>query len=301
MAHAFPYYGAVDATPLFVAVAAEYLEATGDAQLIEDIWPNIERAIQWQVSYGDLDGDGFIEYRRKTPFGVRNQNWKDSLPYLHMKLPVAVVEVQGYAYDAFRKAARMAGRLGKDPRDWDERAETLKERFNERFWMEDAGFYAMALDGDKRQVTEIASNAGHLLFTGIVAEDREKRVVERLFQDDMFTPYGFRCHAASGRHYDHTIPHLGQIWPHENWIIKDGLERRGYVGEARQVEDAILRVYQELGSVPEFVDIVDGRLVIGTSHKKAFWWRIPFRKACEPQAWASAAILDIAGSRAKAG
>jgi glycogen debranching enzyme len=299
LARALPYYGCVDATPLFVIVAGEYFEATGDGQLIEEIWPNIEKATDWLVKYGDLDGDAFIEYKRKTPLGVRNQNWKDSLPYMHMKLPVAVVEVQGYAYDAFRKAARMGAELGKECHDWEERADRLKKELNERFWMEDSGFFAMALDGKKRQVTDIASNAGHLLFTGIVDKEKEGRVVDRLFEEDMFTPYGIRCHSSSSPHFDRTIPHLGQVWPHECWIIRVGLDRLGYADKARLIDDAILRTYEELGRLPEFVDIANGKAVIGTSYKKAFRWRIPFRKACEPQAWASGAILSIVDGMAK--
>lgn len=300
LARVFPYYGCVDATPLFVVVAGEYLQATGDRQLVEGIWPNIESATNWLANYGDLDGDSFIEYKRKTPFGVRNQNWKDSLPYMHMKVPVAVVEVQGYAYDAFRKAAWMAGRLGRDGHDWEERADRLKQELNDKFWMEDEGFYAMALDGNKRQVKDIASNAGHLLLTGIVDADKERRVVERLFEPDMFTPYGTRCHASSSPHYDPSIPHLGQVWPHDTWMIRVGLERLGYLDEVKKIDDAIFQTYRELGVLPEFVDAINGKAVIGTSYKKAFRWRIPFRKACEPQAWASAAILNIIDERMKA-
>ncbi len=292
--HALPYYGCIDATSLFVLVAAEYLQTTGDRQLIEEIWPNIENAIGWQVKYGDLDGDGFIEYQRKNPFAVRNQNWKDSLPYMDIKLPVAAVEVQGYAYDAYRGAARMARELGKECYDWEERADRLKQDFNQQFWMDDLGFCALALDGDKKPVREIASNPGHLLFTGIIDKDKEKRVVERLFKEDMFTPYGIRSHSSLSRYFDRRIPHMGPCWPHDNWIIRLGLARQGYVDAAKKIDDTIFRTYQELGSLPEFIDEVDGELVIPRSYKKFLWWLVPFRGPCNPQAWSSGAILNIA-------
>ena len=296
-ARALPYYGCVDATPLFVIVAGEYLKVTRDKQLIEEIWPNIENAINWLINYGDLDGDGFIEYQRKTPFGVKNQNWKDSMPYMKMKPPVAVVEVQGYAYDAFKRAAQMGRELGRDCSDWEDRAARLKREFNDKFWMEDSGFFALALDGGKKQVSEIASNAGHLLFTDIVDGDREKRMVERLFEGDLFTPYGIRCHSSSSPHFDRTIPHLGLCWPHDSWIIRVGLERQGYIDEARTIDEALLRTYRELGSLPEFIDVVDSKPVIAKSYKKLLRWHIPLRKPCDPQAWTSGAILNIINGR----
>jgi glycogen debranching enzyme len=290
----FPYYGSADATPLFVLVASEYLQKTGDKQLVEEIWSHIENAVKWLIRYGDLDEDGFIEYKRGSPLGVKNQNWKDALPYINMKPPVAAVEIQGYAYAAFQEASRMARQLGKDSYDWDERARKLKQEFNERFWVEDLNFFALALDGEKKPVTEIASNPGHLLFTGIMDKEKEKKVVERLFQEDMFTPYGIRTHSTLSKHFDVRACHLGAIWPNDNWVIGFGLEKCGYVDEAGKIYAAMIRLYQQLGCLPEFIHVVDGKPAIRRSYKRFLGLYIPFRKPCYPQAWATGALWNIA-------
>jgi len=294
----FPYFGSVDSTPLFILVAARYLEKTGDSQFISDIWPNIEMAADWTVSYGDLDGDGFIEYARGSRFGVRNQNWKDALPYVPMKLPVAAVEVQGYAYAALVEAAGMARKLGRDSRDWERTADNLRTQFNRAFWMDDLGYFALALDGNKEPVREIASNQGRLFFTGIMDEDKERKVVARLFAEDMFTPYGIRTHSTLSRYFDPRACHLGTIWPHDNWMIWLGLRSRGYAEESETVLEATFRAYRELSFLPEFFNVIDGRPAVTRSHRGVLGLYLPFRKPCYPQAWVCGSLWYMANTLA---
>jgi len=288
LAQGFPYYGSVDSTPLFVIVANEYFRKTGDKKLINDLWETIERAMQWIDEYGDLDGDGFVEYKRKNPFGLRNQNWKDTAIYLPMKSPVAPVEVQGYAYAAYKAANSLAMELNKQHKDWNARARELKNGFNSMFWMKDEGFLALALDGDKLQVKEIASNPGHLLFTGIIDKDKEARVVDRLFEDDMFTQYGLRTHSSLSKYFRRSCT-LGAIWPHDNWMFWVGLTRSGYTNEADRIKNALLKAHQKLGYLPEYYDVEENEIVL-TPRLARF---IKVGKPCYPQAWATAALLDM--------
>lgn len=284
----FPYYGSIDATPLFVIVAGAYFQATGDGALMAEIWPNIERAVDWLGSYGDADGDGLVEYRRRNPFSLRNQNWKDGVGYLAIKRPVAAVEVQGYVYAAYQAGASLARALGKPPHDWVERAARLKDAFNERFWMDDLGFFAMALDGQKRPIREIASNAGHLLFTGILDRERADKVVARLFQRDMITEYGLRSHSSLSRYFRRNHL-LGPIWPHDNWLVWVGLKALGYSEPADMIVSGLLRAFGELKCLPEFYDVENGQVI----EVPRTWRGVRIGRACCPQAWSSGALLNM--------
>ncbi len=281
-----PYYGSVDATPLFVIAAGEMHKATGDTDLLNELWPSISLATEWMTHFGDLDGDGFIEYHRTNPFGLRNQNWKDTAVYISMKAPVASVEVQGYAYMAYTTAAALARALGKDGCDWSTRAERIRERFREFFWMNDHRFFAMALDGSKNQVKEIASNSGHLLCTGILDKDDADAVASRLFEDDMFTEFGLRTHSSSSRHFRRSCT-LGPIWPHDNWLAWIGLKKCGYHNQAERIRLALLNAHRGLGYLPEYYDVVDGRIKI----VPRIWGVIG--GPCYPQAWASGGLLNM--------
>ena len=195
-----PYFGTVDATPLWLVLLGATFDWTGDRALIDRLWPNVLRALDWIDRYGDRDGDGFVEYERRTDRGLLNQGWKDSSDAIRdrrgrlVHTPIALAEVQGYVFDAKRRIAglarirgdgALAGRLEAE-------AEQLRDRFEQAFWVDDLGFYAMALDGDKRPADAIASNAGQCLWTGIVSPERAGRVVERLMAPDMFTGWGIR-------------------------------------------------------------------------------------------------------------
>lgn len=286
--HGFPYYGSVDSTALFIIVAGEYFRQTGDRESLAGLWPNIVLAVRWMAKYGDLDEDGFLEYTRKNPFGLRNQGWKDTTVYLSVNPPVAPVEVQGYAYAAYKSAVYIARALSKGLEDWDTRAEQLKEKFNSAFWVESLKFFALALGGSKRQVREVASNPGHLLFTGILDPTAEKAVVDRLFKSDMFTGYGLRTHSDRSRYFGKSCT-LGAIWPHDNWMVWLGLKRCGYTDKAQMIRAALLKACRELGYAPEYYDVAGGKPLI----LPRFWRALHLSGPCHPQAWASAALLDM--------
>ncbi len=288
VAHGLPYFGSLDSTPLFIIVAKEYFDRTRDVEFISGLWPNIEKAVHWMAGYGDIDNDGFLQYRTMNLFGLRNQGWKDTTVYLDIRQPVAPIEVQGYAYAAYRSAARMASELGRDAADWEHQAERLRERLKPIFWMPNERFFAIALDGDKKLVREIASNPGHLLFSGILDPGDMRVVVERLFKDDMLTQYGLRTHSAGSRYFRRSCT-LGPIWPHDNWIIWMGLKKCGYPDEAERIKVALFMAYAEIGFIPEYYDVVSGKPAISPR----FWGPLNLSGPSHPQAWASGALLSM--------
>lgn len=282
----FPYYGAVDSTPLFLILFSFYYEKTNDRKFLDSHWENILKALHWIEKYGDKDNDFFIEYERQNPKGLFHQGWKDGFEN-HLKIdpPVALVEVQGYQYLALKGIAKMA----EERKDWDlfdkleERAWQLKKKFNEKFWMEDKKFFALALDGKKQQKKAITSNPGHLLFAGIIREkEKINLVIKRLFEKDMFTPYGIRTHSALEEGFEPTSYHLGSIWPHDNWIIAQGLKKLGKKAEYQKIKKAILRAYKELGFLPEYYSMVDGKITANLT-----------KAPCYPQAWSSGALFNF--------
>jgi glycogen debranching enzyme len=242
-----PYYGSVDATPLWLVVLEGAYRWTGDLDAVRELWPNALAALTWIDEHGDLDGDGYVEYRRRSPRGLVNQGWKDSGDAIvHpdgavAEAPIALVEVQGYVYRAKRAAARLATDLGE--RDLaaqlDREADDLRARFNRDFWIERLGMYALALDGDKRQVETIASNPGHCLWSGIVDEDKAARTVRRLLSPAMSSGWGIRTMATKQAPYDPIGYHTGTVWPHDNALIAHGMRRYGLDREARTVLDGL--------------------------------------------------------------
>lgn len=279
----FPYYASVDSTPLFIIVFYLYFKKTRDKKFLKKYWKNIVAATQWMKEYGDFDNDLFLEYQRKNPTGLFHQGWKDmSEKDLKISSPIALVEVQGYQYLALQYGASLAKILQKNTlsKRFSERAKRLKKVFNQKFWLEKEGYFALALDGRKKQQKMITSNPGHLLFTGILEKNKEKSVVKRLFQKDLWTPFGIRTHSIKEPDFNTFSYQLGSIWPHDNWIIAQGLEGMGYKKEYQKIKKAILKAYQELGYLPELYTVVDGKVA-----------KIPI--ACYPQAWASGALLNF--------
>ncbi len=276
----FPYYGSVDATPLFIIIAAFYFEKTGDKALIRGLWPHLRAAAKWIINWGDIDNDGFVEYARKGK-GLLHQGWKDGTrDHLKIEPPVAIVEEQGYAYLALKKMITLARIAGAGSNLYDRKANQLKKDFNRRFWIEREQFFALALDGNKKQRRAITSNPGHLLFTGIAEKRHLDPLIRRLFAPDLWTPFGIRTLSTNDPDFDPRGYHLGAIWPHDNWIIAQGLAKVGAQAKYQQVQDAITNAYKELGYIPEFYGYANGKLI-----------QVP--SACHPQAWATAAVLNF--------
>lgn len=246
-----PYYGASDTTPLFlILLLDEYERWSGDDELIRELEPNARAGLEWIDRYGDRDGDGYVEYeRRNTESGLENQCWKDSWNSILYsdgtlaKLPRATCEIQGLVYDAKLRTARLAREIWGDAElaeQLEHAAAELKERFNRDFWLEDRQFFALALDGDKRPVDSLTSNIGHLLWSGIVDEDKAPALVEHLLGDRLFSGWGVRTMAKGEGGYNPIEYHNGTVWPHDNSFIAAGLARYGYREEATRIAEAII-------------------------------------------------------------
>jgi glycogen debranching enzyme len=255
------YYGTIDATPLFVVLAGEYHQRTGDMATLHQVWPNIERALAWIDTCGDIDGDGFVEYRRKSDDGLVNQAWKDSEDSIFhadgalARGAIAVCEVQAYVYSARIHAARLARVLGKpeEAAKLEQQAAALRDRFERAFWDEELGIYVLALDGEKRPCRVRSSNAGHVLWCGLPEPERALRVGRTLLSPDMFSGWGVRTIAKGEARYNPMSYHNGSIWPHDNAIIAMGLARYGMKDEAVKIATALYEasLYMDLHRLPE--------------------------------------------------
>ncbi|HEX3103783.1 MAG TPA: amylo-alpha-1,6-glucosidase [Terriglobales bacterium] len=288
------YYGSVDATPLFVMLAGEYYVRTGDKKLIQQLWPNILAAVRWMDDYGDIDGDGFVEYAPHGNKGLVQQGWKDSndsVFHANGALavpPIALCEVQGYVYAAKLAAAHLSSELGdeKTCRELESQASTLRRKFEEAFWCEDLGTYALALDGKKRKGQGVcrvrASNAGHCLFTGIASPEHARKTAETLLQADFFSGWGIRTLATKEARYNPLSYHNGSVWPHDNALIASGFGRYGFRNLAGKIMLALLDVssVMELHRLPELFCGLERRIGEGPTL---------YPVACSPQAWAAAA------------
>jgi glycogen debranching enzyme len=291
------YYGGVDSTPLFVMLAAAYWRRTGDLTLIASIWPQIEAALGWMEEHGDLDGDGFLEYDRKSVNGLVNQGWKDSKDSIFhadgtlAEAPIALIEVQAYAYAAYQGAAELATRLG-DPGHGQmlaATAERLRSRVEQAFWLEDLGTYALALDGRKRPCRVASSNAGHALLGGIAAPSRAARVAARLTQPAAFSRWGIRTIDQTEARYNPMSYHNGSVWPHDNALICMGFARYG-------LRRPLLQVLTALFDASLF--LADARLpelFCGFERRPGASPTL-YPVACLPQAWASASVFGLLGA-----
>ena len=288
------YYGTVDATPLFVALAGAYHQRTGDLDFIRSIWPNVLLALQWIDKHGDLDGDGFVEYARRSKEGLVQQGWKDSHDSIFhadgrlAEAPIALCEVQAYVYEAKLMAADLARHLD-EPALADrlrDEAHQLKHRFGQAFWCEEIGSYAIALDGDKKQCRVASSNAGHALWTGIATPGHAKRVVEGLMSDEFFCGWGIRTIPCKEKRYNPMSYHNGSVWPHDNALIAAGMARYGYTTEAMKVLSALFdaSLYFDRHRLPELFCGFPRRASEGPTL---------YPVACSPQAWAAAAVFGM--------
>ncbi|MGH2921930.1 MAG: amylo-alpha-1,6-glucosidase [Gaiellaceae bacterium] len=288
-----PYYGTADATPLFLVLLDEYERWTGDADLVRELEPAARAALAWIDQHGDLDGDGYIEYRRRNEeTGLENQCWKDSWDSIRFADgliaagPVAVCEIQGYAYDAKVRCARLAHEVWDDAelaKRLEGEAEELKRRFNEDFWMSARGCYALALDGGKRQVDSITSNAGQLLWSGIADDGKAEQVARHLTGDALFSGWGVRTMAAGEGGYNPIRYHNGTVWPHDNSLIAHGLARYGFREEAGVIAQATLEAATHFRyRLPE---------VFAGYPRRATGFPVEYPTASSPQAWATATPL----------
>jgi len=289
-----PYYGSIDSTPLWLILLDETYRWTGDLDLVRRLWPNALAALEWIDKWGDRDGDGFVEYQRRTPAGLLNQGWKDSGDAIRHRdgrlasAPIALVEIQGYVYDAKRRLAHLAERLGETElaaRLLKEAAE-LQRRFEEAFWMEDVEFYAIALDRDKRQVGTIGSNPGHCLWSGIIAPERVNAVVDRLLDPTMDCGWGIRTYASGQPGYNPVGYHTGTVWPHDNALIAAGMKRAGRHDAADRIASRIFEAAQHSPDfrLPELFCGFDRGLADVP---------VPYPVACSPQAWSAATALSL--------
>jgi glycogen debranching enzyme len=288
------YYGSVDATPLFVLLAGLYVERTGDDETLVTLWPAIEAALRWIDGAGDPDQDGFVEYQRASEMGLANQGWKDSYDAIFhadgrlAEGYIALAEVQGYVFAAKQLAARCAARLGKidTAQRLKAEAERLALRFEEAFWCDELGTYAIALDGAKQACRVRTSNAGQLLFTGIVREERARKVAADLMRPHFFTGWGIRTVAQGEARYNPMSYHDGSIWPHDNALIALGFARYGLKRSVAHLFKGLFDAasYMDLRRLPE--------LFCGFRREKA---RGPtlYPVACAPQAWASATPFTL--------
>ncbi|UVJ40012.1 glycogen debranching N-terminal domain-containing protein [Arthrobacter sp. CJ23] len=287
------YYGSVDATPLFVVVLGSVSRWGFSKDTISALLPNADRALEWIRDYGDRDGDGFVEYGRPNVHGLIHQGWKDSWDGINFadgtlaEPPLALCEVQAYVHGAYTSRAWMAYDDGDLTlaAELQERADRIKQKFNEEFWLPNKGYYAVALDRDKRPVDACASNMGHCLWFGLVDEDKAPSVVEHLMSPEMFSGWGVRTLASNMGAYNPASYHNGSVWPHDNALIVQGLLRYGFVDEAQRIATALLEAAEYSGGrLPELFCGFD---------RKQFNEPVPYPTACSPQAWAATTPIQL--------
>jgi glycogen debranching enzyme len=300
-----PYYGSIDSTPLWLILLGETFDWTGDQALVDRLWPNALAALRWIDEWGDRDGDGFVEYERRSKRGLLNQGWKDSGDAIRdrngreARPPIALAEVQGYVFAAkhrlaslaqMRGEAELAARLDRD-------ADEIQRRFEERFWVEDQRYYAMALDGEKRQADAVGSNAGQCLWTGIVSPGRARDVADRLLGSGLYSGWGIRTYAADQPGYNPFGYHTGTVWPHDTSLAAAGLKRYGFQDEANRIVGHVFEAAQhfEAFRLPELFCGFD---------REAAPMPVPYPVACSPQAWSAGAtfmfLTTMLGLRAHA-
>jgi len=284
------YYGGVDTTCLFIALAGAYARRTGDLETIRALWPNLIAAAGWMTDYGDSNGDGLIDYARGADTGLSNQGWKDSEDSIFYsdgrfpKGPIALLEVQGYAYAAWKALAELGVHLGDDrAAQWQARAETVRTLVEERYWMEDEGFYAIALDGDGEQCRAIGSNAGHLLFSGLPTHERAHRVTRRMLTAEFRSGWGLRTLGKGQTRFNPMSYHNGSVWPHDTAMAAAGMA--GY-GERRAVAMLLGEVFGAASHFHLRLPELFCGFIRETGEPP-----IAYPVACLPQAWAAGSVF----------
>ncbi len=285
------YYGTADATPLFVMLLGEMRRWGVAREMVDELLPNAARAIEWIEQFGDSDGDGYVEYKRSSERGLANQGWKDSWDGIRYadgtvaEAPIALCEVQAYTYGAYLATAHFAFEVG-DTVTYDRfraKATQLKAAFNRDFWLEDKGWFAVGLDADKRPIDSLTSNIGHCLWTGIVDEDKARRVAEALMSPAMFSGWGVRTLSKTGGGYNPISYHCGSVWPHDTAIVAAGLARYGFDAAAQQLIFGLMDAARAQGGrLPELFSGLD---------RDELSIPVGYPTSCSPQAWAAASPL----------
>jgi glycogen debranching enzyme len=285
-----PYYGTVDATPLWLILVGKHSTWTGETRLFEELRPQIDAALNWMEQYGDVDRDGYVEYSCKIEKGLANQGWKDSGDGIVnadgslAEPPIALVEVQGYAYEAKIQMAKLFRRCGEVERaaELERSAQTLCEQFDRDFWLP-RGYYALALQDGNRPAEVLASNAGHALWSGIARPDRARATAEQLLTPEMFNGWGVRTLSSAALRYNPLGYHLGTVWPHDNSLIAAGFKRYGLDCEALQIVEGMLQAATEFEGhrLPE---------LFGGFARDDYGMPVSYPVACQPQAWSAGAV-----------
>ncbi|KGX90797.1 amylo-alpha-1,6-glucosidase [Pontibacillus marinus] len=282
------YYGSIDSTPLYIVLFAETIRWTGDMELMNELLPSVEKALDYVEQYADLDGDGFVEFHKQSDGGLAVQSWKDSNHSMvhkegtHSESPMAVVEVQGYVYDAKSKMAELYKYIGEEHKAQKliEEAQQLKKQFNEAFWMEHEDFYALALDKNKKQVQTITSDPGHALWSTIIEESKVQDVARVLLSDKLYSGWGIRTMSQEEKVYNPIAYHNGTVWPHDNSLILLGLAKHSLKDQVNQLVQSLFE------SANQFEDARLPELFCGHSREEEETI-VPFPVACSPQAWAA--------------
>jgi glycogen debranching enzyme len=288
------YYGSIDSTLLFMILAGYYFQRTGDAELIGQIWPNLSKALDWAYKYGDRDGDGFIEYERKATGGLSQQGWKDSQDSVFHSSgeladpPIALCEVQAYLYEAKKQMAMLAEVMGNEAlsKKISREAAEFQTSFINSFWCGDMNMLALALDGNKRPCRVLSSNAGQCLFSGVLPKQLADKIRDHLMGAHFYSGWGIRTIAETGVRYNPMSYHNGSVWPHDNALIAYGLSRYGF-------KESVLQVMKGLFEASQFMDIQRLPELFCGFPKRLAEGPTLYPVACNPQAWASAAVFML--------
>lgn len=297
------YYGALDATFLFLVTLARVVEFYDDHALLEELWPAADAALHWMLDWSDLDEDGLVEYAKRNPdgIGLDNQVWKDSgeaiQPREHMPIvhPVAWIEVQGYAWAAYKAYEKLAKRRGNLDHSLDQEIQHRMIRLQEglqRFWLDEEQFPAIAIDGEKKPIPAVSSNPGHLLWSGCLEKAQAEHICKRLMLPDMLTPWGLRTLSEHAYYYNPLMYHCGAIWPFDNAIAAIGMWRYGYETEARSIAERVMHAILAFDDPVELYTVQPSRWI--RSHRiEQEWILADYFYACKVQAWTAAAILYL--------
>jgi len=279
----FPYYGSVDSGAWFIILMHRYYKKTNDETFLRELWPHALDVISWLEKRAANRPSELVAYKRTYIFGLRNQSWKDTIGS-SLEPPTAMVEVQGYYYEAYNCLAELSKEVFENEHEYErfiQKAKKLKRSLNEQLWHEDTNYFALAINDNNERDMAVTSNPGHLLFTGILSSEQTKLVVKRLAQKDMQTPYGIRTLASGEPRFNTGSYQQGSVWPFDNWVIYQGLLKNGYTKEATTIKNGLLAAYKQLDEIPELYSVSTQGVLS----------RYP--NACTIQAWSAGALINM--------